>query len=122
MKRSEFKKLVKDALAGIPEEFLNALENIAVTVEDAPSPRIARQLGLKKHDILLGLYQGVPLTGRDTGYGNVLPDKITLYQKQIEELYATPEEIRKAVRETVVHEIAHYFGIGEERLRDLGIG
>lgn len=122
MKRAEFKRLVREALAEIPEQFLRALENIAITVEDAPRPHIARQLGIKKRDILLGLYQGVPLTNRDTGYGNVLPDKITLYQKQIEELYTDPEEIKKAVRETVIHEIAHYFGIGEKRLRDLGIG
>lgn len=122
MKRAEFKRLVREAIADIPEQFLRALENIAITVEDAPRPHIARQLGIKKHDILLGLYQGVPLTNRDTAYGNVLPDKITLYQKQIEELYTGPEEIKKAVRETVIHEIAHYFGIGEKRLRDLGIG
>jgi predicted Zn-dependent protease with MMP-like domain len=122
MKRSEFKRLVREALAEIPEQFCQALENIAVTVEDAPRPHIARQLCLGKRDLLLGLYQGVPLTKRDTGYGNVLPDKITLYQKQIEALYTEPDAIKRAVRRTVVHEIAHYFGIEEKRLRDLGMG
>ncbi len=122
MNRSDFRKLVKEALLEIPAEFLNAFENIEITVQDTPDPKTAKELNLGKEDILMGLYQGVPLTKRDTSYGNVMPDKITLFQKSIETLYKTPEEIKKAVHDTVIHEVAHYFGIGEKRLRDLGIG
>ncbi|MDP8262058.1 MAG: metallopeptidase family protein [Candidatus Ancaeobacter aquaticus] len=121
MKQNEFEKLVQTALSDIPDEFMNALENIAITVEDEPKRDIAIKLGLAENDILLGLYQGIPLKKRSTWYGNVMPDKITLFKKSIERLYKTPEAIKKAVRKTVIHEIAHYFGIGDARLKELGI-
>ncbi|HRZ87265.1 MAG TPA: metallopeptidase family protein [bacterium] len=119
MDRSDFRKLVEEALREIPPEFLRALDNVAVVVEGRPSRAQARAVRLRRGDVLLGLYEGVPLTRR-TGGCAAMPDRITIFQEQIEELYATPDGIKKAVRTTVVHELAHYFGIGERRIEELG--
>ncbi|MFC2149788.1 metallopeptidase family protein [Candidatus Auribacterota bacterium] len=122
MTGAEFEKLVREALDDIPEEFLKALQNIEVTVEDEPDERTARQLHLTRNDILLGLYKGVPLPKRSTSYGNVFPDKITIFKNSIERIHSSPEAIKKAVKNTVIHEIAHYFGFDDRYLRELGIG
>ena len=105
-----FEELVAEALDGIPEELGGLMDNVAVFVED----RSARRG-------LLGLYQGIPLTKRDAGYtGMVMPDRITIYRLPICERCATEEEVVHQVRVTVVHEVAHHFGIGDRRLRELG--
>ena len=107
-----FEELVAEALDGIPEELGRLMDNVAVFVEDRP-----RQRGL------LGLYEGVPLTARDAGYtGMVMPDRITIYRLPICERCASEDEVVHQVRVTVVHEVAHHFGIGDRRLRELGWG
>jgi len=117
-----FAGLVADALDSLPEEFLERMENVEVTIEEWPSRDDLEEAGLSPRDksSLLGLYRGVPLTHRDTFY-SALPDRITIYQKPIERLAGQDEdEIREQVRHTVIHEIAHYYGISDERLDELG--
>jgi len=117
MQRIEFEKLVVDALDDLPEEFQQKLENIEVVVEDEPSQDILRQMNITPPNILLGLYQGVPLNKRGRGYANVLPDKISLYQWPIESVCRDENELKERVREVVMHEIGHYFGLSEEQIR-----
>lgn len=107
--REEFEQLVADALDGIPEEFGRLMRNVAVVVEeDAPEPG------------LLGLYQGVPLTERGEWYSGFLPDRISIYRTETCQACATPEEVAREVRITIVHEVAHHFGIDDDRLHELG--
>ena len=104
-----FEEMVAAALDGLPDQLGRLMRNVAVTVEhDAGPPG------------LLGLYQGVPLTSRTTHYAGVLPDRITIYQLAICSICRTEPEVAVQVRRTVVHEVGHYFGIGDERLRELG--
>jgi len=118
MERERFEQLVAEAIDSLPDDFRERMNNVAVVVEDFPSPRDARRFARGR--LLLGLYQGQPLTRRDSRYGMAFPDKITIYQANIETLCRTEEEIRRQVRKTVLHEIAHHFGIDDHRLRDLG--
>ncbi len=121
MDRSEFEDLVRTALDDLPEEFARHLDNVAVVVEDEPDSELMRSLGLNpRRDTLFGLYQGVPLTHRGASYGNVLPDKISIYYRPLLRHCRTPEQIRHQVRTTVIHEIAHYFGMDDKAIRDLG--
>jgi predicted Zn-dependent protease with MMP-like domain len=106
-----FEQLVADALDGLPERLGRLMRNVAVTVEDD-----SRQPGL------LGLYQGVPLTERGDTYAGVLPDRITIYRQPICARAQTEAEVVDQVRVTVVHEVAHHFGMHDDRLRDLGWG
>jgi predicted Zn-dependent protease with MMP-like domain len=117
MERSQFERLVAEAIDTLPDDFRDRMDNVAVVVEDYPSPREERRFGRGR---LLGLYQGQPLTRRDSRYGMVVPDKITIYQGNIEAICRTDAEVRDQVRRTVLHEIAHHFGIDDHRLRDLG--
>ena len=119
MRRQEFEQLVAEALDGLPRQFRRQMRNIAVIVEPAPSRELLEAMGLWPDQTLLGLYHGVPLPDRGHGYGNVLPDQITIFQQPIEALYHTPEEIQAAVRETVIHEVGHYFGLDDERIDEL---
>jgi len=120
MERQAFERLVHEALGTVPEQFSRYLENVDVTVEDWPLPdQLAGHL-VDEDDLLLGLYEGVPLTER-ADYIMVLPDRITLFQKSIESICETDDEIVEEVRTTVVHEIAHHFGIDDERLEELGV-
>jgi len=123
VKREEFEALVEEALASLPDEFLNALENIEVLVEDWPTREELEHAGISPEDrgMLLGLYHGVPLTDRGVWYAGVEPDLITIYQRPIEMVAGQePGAIRSQVRTTVLHEVAHYFGIDDERLEELG--
>jgi predicted Zn-dependent protease with MMP-like domain len=117
--RKEFEKIVISALSSLPKFFKNRMENIDVVIEDRASPDLLSEMGLKSPFDLLGLYQGIPIDQRGFYYGNVLPDKITLFQLPIESICKTKEEIEEKVREVVVHEIGHYFGLDEERLEEL---
>jgi predicted Zn-dependent protease with MMP-like domain len=118
MDRARFEQLVAEAIDTLPADFRNRMDNVAVIVEDYPSPREERRLARGR--LLLGLYQGHPLTRRDSRYGLAFPDKITIYQANIEAICRTDVEVRDQVRKTVLHEIAHHFGIDDHRLRDLG--
>ena len=119
VRRQEFEQLVAEALDTLPRRFRRQMRNIAVIVETAPSRELLEAMDLWPDQTLLGLYQGVPLPDRGYGYGNVLPDRITIFQQPIEALYRTPEEIKAAVRETVIHEVGHYFGLDDERIDEL---
>lgn len=119
MRRQEFEQLVVEALDGLPRQFRRYMRNIAVIVETAPSRALLEGMGLWPDHTLLGLYHGVPLPEREHNHGNVLPDHITIFQQPIETMCRTPEEIKEAVRETVIHELGHYFGLDDERLEEL---
>jgi predicted Zn-dependent protease with MMP-like domain len=95
------------------------LRNIAVVVENEPSQELLEEMGLWPHGTLLGLYQGVPLPRRGFSYGNVLPDRITIFQKPLEAIYRSREDLKEAVKDTVEHEIGHYFGLDDKRLEEL---
>jgi predicted Zn-dependent protease with MMP-like domain len=117
-----FAALVSEALEGLPEEFLNRLENIQVDVEEWPTEQEMLDAGLEANDRsqLLGLYHGVPLTDRSSQY-MAFPDRITVYMRPILAFAGTDEKaISEQVRHTVVHEIAHYYGIDDDRLEELG--
>lgn len=116
----EFEQLVVQALDALPEFFQQKLQNIEVVVADWPSPAELRAVGLKPGRLLFGLYQGIPLTRRTSRYGLVLPDKITIYRLPIERVCRTREQVIVRVQHTVKHEIAHHFGISDDRLRQLG--
>ena len=119
MSREKFEKHVEEALAGIPQKFKKHLLNLAVIIEDKPSKEIYHQTGTSPLSTILGHYHGVPFKHRGPYYGNIPPDVIVIYQKPIESLSSNEEEIRKKVREVVLHEIGHYFGLSEKELRKI---
>lgn len=122
MELDAFADLVSEALDSLPPEFLERLENVQVDIEEWPTREELLKAGMKPGDRyrLLGLYHGVPLTHR-TQYYMALPDRITIYQKPIEAMVGEDEEqIRRQVRHTVIHEVAHYYGIDDDRLEELG--
>jgi predicted Zn-dependent protease with MMP-like domain len=106
-------------LKKLPRFFRKRMENVDVVVEDRASLELLKEMGLRSPYELLGLYQGVPLSRRGFYYGNVLPDKITLFQFPIQGMCNTREELESKVREVVIHEVGHYFGLDDERLREL---
>ena len=119
MDRESFEWLVAKAVDSLPDEFSTKLENIDVVVEEQPTPSQLAEVGLKRGETLLGLYQGVPLTKRGRHYGLVVRDMITVFQKPIEAKCRYDAEIMTEIRRVVQHEIAHHFGIGDARLRQL---
>lgn len=116
-KRQEFEKIVKEGIKAIPKIFLKKLDNVAIVIEDEPTLVQRNSLGLGSSATLFGLYEGVPQGRRGTGYSGVLPDKITIFQKPIEEAARNEQEIKDLVKSTVWHEIAHHFGMDESRVR-----
>lgn len=120
--RKRFEALVAEALRGIPPELARALDNIEVVVEDWPSEEQLASVDLGPDDLLFGLYQGTPLPERSPLLPYTLPDVISIFQGPLEEECESEDQIREEIRRTVVHEIAHYFGIDEERLAELGYG
>jgi len=117
MNRGKFETLVVSAIANLPPEFHSKLENVDVVVEDWPSPGLLKQLKISHPGQLLGLYQGVPQIKRGRGYGMVVPDKISIFQKPIEAQCHSDAEAEAKIAEVVYHEIAHHFGIDEKTLR-----
>ncbi len=116
MSRGEFEKVVAKALDGLPESIAVHLDNIAVVVEDEPSNEDLLDAGLDPEtETLFGLYQGVALTERES-YGNVLPDRIVIYRRPLLEECQDRVEVIREIQDTVVHEIGHFFGLGEEDL------
>ena len=114
MKREEFERLVEQALDGLPEKYARLVKNLVVIVEDYP----LKDRREKREGLLMGEYIGVPLTER-AAWDATPPDRIVLYQKNIEAVCGTEEEIREEVRLTVIHELGHYFGLSEEQLEDV---
>ncbi len=117
---AEFEALVAEVLDSLPEDIARYLDNVDVVVARWPTPEQRRQAGVREGEMLLGLYEGVPLTERGVHYGLVLPDKITIFQGPLERISRTRAELREHIRRTVLHELAHHFGISDERLRELG--
>ncbi len=116
----DFEALVVEAVAGIPDQILGYLRNVAITVERWPTAAQLAHSGVGAGYTLFGLYEGIPLIRRDSGYNLAPPDRITIFQGPIEQFFRTPEAIREQVRKTVLHEIAHHFGFDEREIRDLG--
>ena len=120
MARIDFQVILRQALDDLPELFRQALENVAVVVEDRPPDWLLDELGIPPADTLYGFYHGVPLPERSVSLSGNLPDKISIYREPLEEDFARPAELRRQIRLTLLHEIGHYFGMGEEELQRLG--
>jgi predicted Zn-dependent protease with MMP-like domain len=119
--RDDFEALVAEAIDGIPAEFARRLENVAIVIEDEPSPALLASLGLdERRTTLFGLYQGVPLHARPHDFAGNLPDRITIFRGPLERACRSRAELARQVRTTVVHEIAHFFGLDDARIRRLG--
>jgi predicted Zn-dependent protease with MMP-like domain len=119
MNRAAFERLVTEAIALIPKRFRREIRNVALVVEDEPSPDLLEEMDIEPPDSLYGLYQGTPLTERRWDYGNTLPDRITLFQKPIEEDCEDEDEVRAVIGETLIHEVGHYFGLSEEEIEEI---
>ena len=119
MERERFEQLVAEALESLPQEFQEKLENVAVLVQDWPTPEQLASVGSKHRGDLLGLYEGIPLTRGGKRHAMVLPDKITIFQKPIEMVYRSDRGVMRGIVETVRHEIAHHFGISDKRLTEM---
>lgn len=116
MDLDSFEKLVREGIRAIPQELLKKLNNVDIIIEDSPSLEQLKKLKIRNNYSLLGLYEGIPKTKR-WEYGQVLPDKITIFKNSIEKIANSEEEIKEIVKETVWHEIAHHFGMDEESIR-----
>jgi len=119
MTRQQFERLVAEAVRLIPRRFRREMKNLALVVEDEPSAELLRDMEIEPPDSLYGLYQGTPLPERTWGYGNTLPDRITIYQRPIEEDCEDEDEIRAVIGETLIHEVGHYFGLSEEEIEEI---
>ena len=120
MDSRRFELLVAQAIENLPDEFQERLENIDIVVADIPTREQLKSLGGRRGETLLGLYEGIPLTRRSLGYGFVIPDKVTIFQRPIESMCKNDAQIITEVQRVVQHEIAHHFGISDDRLRQLG--
>ena len=119
MTREEFRELVEEAIDTIPAKFAREVRNLAIVIEDEPSQDLLVEMEMEPGDSLLGLYQGAPLNERGWGYGNQLPDRITLFQQTIEDDCDDDDEIVVAIGETLIHELGHYFGMSEEQIMEI---
>src|SRR5688572_3613840 len=119
MTRDQFRRLVLEAVTLIPKRFRREMKNLALVVEDEPAPELLAEMEVEPPDSLYGLYQGTPLTERTWGYGNTLPDRITIYQRSIEDDCEDEDEMRAVIGETLIHEVGHYFGLSEEEIEEI---
>jgi predicted Zn-dependent protease with MMP-like domain len=119
MTRAEFERLVAEAVALIPRRFRREMKNLALVVEDAPSAELLAEMEIEPPDSLYGLYHGTPLPERSWGYGNNLPDRITIFQQPIEQDCDDEDEMREMIGETLIHEVGHYFGMSEEQIEEI---
>lgn len=117
---SQFEVLVEEALADLPEDIRQHMDNVAITISDWPSLSELKRAGVDHPHQLFGLYEGIPLPHRSRHYNLVTPDRIVIYRGPLLRACHTMRALREQVRRTVVHEIAHHFGISEARLRELG--
>lgn len=122
MELEEFEHIAQEAFDALPKELQERVENVQIVVEDLPGWEIVRRMQLPSPRSLLGLYEGVPLTRRGTHYGAypVVPDKITLYRRNIERVAGSDERIRETIRDVLIHEIAHHYGMDEDQVREAG--
>ena len=121
LKREQFERVVDQAMQDLPREFRQHIRNLSVRVQDQPTMEQLERWGLEEDVELLGFYEGIPLTGRGIHYGLVTPDVIYIFQEPIEAMCANEREIASQVNKTVWHEVAHYFGIDEERLNGTNV-
>lgn len=119
MERERFEELVLRALDGLPEEIAERMSNVDVEVQEWPSDGQLRSVGASSGQTLLGLYQGIPLTRRTSGYQLVPPDRIVIFQRPLERISGSDTQLVQQVQSTVIHELAHHFGISDERLREI---
>jgi predicted Zn-dependent protease with MMP-like domain len=119
MTRGQFERHVKEAIATIPSRFRKAVANLAIVIEDEPGEDVLREMEIEPPDSLFGLYQGTPLTERTWGYGNTLPDRITLYQGPIEDASEDEDDLIVCIGETLIHELGHYFGLSEDEIEEI---
>jgi predicted Zn-dependent protease with MMP-like domain len=115
MNRTAFEQLVQRALRRLPRRFKSKIRNVEIEVEEAPGKELLENMGIE-NGTLFGLYQGIPLTQREWNYGNMLPDRIVIYQRPIEQAANSDVDIEEIVLETVMHEVGHYFGFSDEEL------
>jgi predicted Zn-dependent protease with MMP-like domain len=120
LSRVEFERLVAQAVESLPGKFLARLENVDVVVEDDPTEEDLDLAGIEPGGTILGLYHGVPQSQRGSWYGNTLPDRIVIYQRPIEAVARSRRGIRREIRITLLHEIGHHFGLGEDELSQAG--
>jgi predicted Zn-dependent protease with MMP-like domain len=119
MTRAAFERLVAEAILLIPKRFRVEMKNLAIVVEDEPSAELLEEMEIEPPDSLYGLYQGTPLPERSWPYGNTLPDRITLFQKPIEEDCEDEDDVCAVIGETLIHEVGHYFGLSEEEIEEI---
>jgi len=117
MTLEKFEELVREGISAIPQEFLDKLENVDIVVEEDPTLEQIEKLKIRNNCVLFGLYEGIPKTKRSSGYGQVLPDKITIFKNPIEKFSKNEDEIKQTIKNTIWHEFAHHFGMDEDRVR-----
>lgn len=120
LSHDDFEVLVREAIATLPQEFLSRLDNVDIAVEDEPTQEQLEINGVDPEDMLYGLYVGIPLTQRHD-YSMVMPDRIFIFKGPLEEVSDTLEDLSDNVQTTVIHEIAHFFGISDEKLEEMGL-
>ncbi len=118
MTKEKFEEIVREGIEAIPKKFLEKLDNVDICIEEEPTFYQLEKMKTKKGFLIFGLYEGVPQTKRGH-YSQVLPDKITIFKKPIEEVAKSEDEIKEVVKNTVWHEIAHHFGLNEQRVREI---
>lgn len=119
MNHDEFARLADEAVALIPKRFRDAMTNLAIVIEDEPSPALLAEMEIEPPDTLYGLYSGTPITERRWDDGNRLPDHITLYRGPIEQDAEDRDDARVMIAETILHEVGHYFGLSEEEIEEI---
>ncbi len=115
----DFNRLMAESLDELPQEFVSRLDNVLITFEDNPTMEQRAKLKLRGNHTLLGLYEGVPLTKRNNSYNMVLPDKITLFKQPILQFASSEENLKRQIKHTLWHEIAHYFGLDHDRIHEI---
>ena len=119
MKREQFERLVVEAVTLIPKRFRREMKNLALVVEEEPSAELLDEMEIEPPDSLYGLYEGTPLPERQWADGNRLPDRVTVFQRPIEEDCDDEDDVRAVIGETLIHEIGHYFGLSEEEIEEI---
>ena len=115
----DFEKLIADAMDAIPEQYARTMKNVGITWDSSPTPEQREKLRLRGDQSLFGLYEGIPLTQRNSGYNLVLPDKITIFKHPMVDVSQDLAGLRAQVRKTLWHEVAHHFGLGHDRIDEL---
>lgn len=121
MERAQFIALIREALHGVPPPFKEHLQQVDIVVKRRPSPTDLADADLSSDESMYGFYRGIPLTERDGSYNLVTPDVIDIYQEPLEEDFPDEAELLEEIRITVLHELAHFFGIDDDRLEELGL-